>query len=54
VCAALGYVPGRVNRHAVKEVAVVAVPFAVGTLLWIIIIVLIVLLVLGVLGRGRF
>jgi len=32
---------------------VVAVPFAVGTILWIIIIVLLVLLVLGVLGRGR-
>jgi len=30
------------------------VPFAVGTILWVVIIVLIVLLVLGVLGRGRF
>jgi hypothetical protein len=32
---------------------VVAVPFAVGGILWIIIVVVIVLLVLGVLGRGR-
>jgi hypothetical protein len=38
--------------HAVEEVTVVAVPFAVGGILWIIIVVLIVLLVLGVL-RGR-
>jgi hypothetical protein len=36
----------------VKEVTVVAVPFAVGGILWIIIVVLIVLLVLGLL-RGR-
>ena len=39
------------SKNHVKEVAVVAVPFAVGGILWIIIVVLVILLLIGLVRR---